>query len=130
MSPDKIEAAFRGKVLRITGVESLMNVESKTKNTEFLADIASSPASRHGVEDHAGLEVLEEVLNQIATAVTRPLAIAVLTSSMEVIKTCEVRDWAGVPGCQGQPSIYGLDRLGLNDDCGTLLAGSKEWIDG
>ena len=61
--PDEIERVGGRKIVRVAGVESLVNVEGEAVNAQILAHVAGGAAARHRVENQLRLEVGEQVLD-------------------------------------------------------------------
>ena len=107
MGPDEIEGLHRGEVIRIAGVEALMDVEVQAGDAEFLANIGTSPRAAHGIADQAGMEVPQQILDEVAAAIAGVAAVAVLAGTVEVVQAGQVWDRTCISGCKGQPCIDG-----------------------
>ena len=60
------------------------------------------PLPAHGVETQSlGLEIVEQVLDQVAAAVAGPFPVAVLAGPMEMVQAGQVRHRAAFLGARG-----------------------------
>src|SRR5579884_162571 len=131
--PDEVERLGVRKPLRVAGVNPAVDVPIQTGDAEFLAYVGACPAAAHGVQDQAGAEVEEQVLDEIAAAVAGVAPVAVLPSDVEVIQTGQVGDRTGVLRCLRQLGVYDLPvlRIGLQLERGydSFEASGQEGID-
>ena len=129
MCPDKIERLRRRKLLRVAGIESLMDIPCHAGNIECLAYVAGRAAAGHGVEHHAGAEEREQVLDELAAAIARPFPVAVFACPVEVIKAGQMRDRASGFRCLRQAGVDRPVRLRRPDRGGTAEPGGVVRID-
>jgi hypothetical protein len=63
MGPDEIEGLHGGEVIRIAGVETLMDVPGEAGKAKFIADIAASAAAGHWVANKRRMKIQQEILD-------------------------------------------------------------------
>ena len=107
-----------------------MDVPGHAGDAEFLANVAAGAAAAHGSQTHAvGLEIVEQVLDQVAAAISGIGPVAVLTGPVEVIQAGQVRHRDAFRGALGQPGIDRLGRLVLAGGYDLLRTGRVVGID-
>ena len=107
MGPDEVEGLDGGEVIRIAGVETLMDVPREAGEAEFIADVAAGAAASHWVQNQGRLEIQQKILDEVAAAVAGLASVAVLAGSVEVVQAGQVRHGTRISGCEWQPSIDG-----------------------
>jgi hypothetical protein len=95
MRPNEIKCLNGRKVGGIAGIEALMDVEREAWNAEFPAHITARPGAAHRIAYQSGLEVAQQVADQIAAAIAGIASVAVFTGTVKVIEAGQVRDGTG-----------------------------------
>ena len=128
VNPRELKTATR-RLRGIARILILVQIAGPAVEGQFLAHVTARAASGHGVK-HAGRFVIsEQVLDEIAAAVTGIAAVAIVTGPAEMIEAGKVRDRTGVNRCQWQFRVTNLLRSRGYERAFFLPCG-KEWIDG
>ena len=101
------------EILRVAGVETLVDIAGHAGDAEFLANVAGGAAAAHRVEHQAGAEKRQQVLDELAAAVAGPVPVAIFSGPVEVIQAGQVRHRAAGDRCPWQSGVNRLSRLCL-----------------
>jgi len=94
MRPDKVSEAAARKLLHGFGtgrVETIMDVTAATVRVQLAAHVLAGPASGHRIEHEPGLEVEQQVADEVAAAVARVASLPVRTGVCVVVEAGESR---------------------------------------